>query len=349
MLFWFIFILVVFFCLGEFNLNGRWNRSLMQRIGVCIITLVSVLRFDVGFDYFSYYKDILDATYDRYEPLSWLIFHFAYTIKYSPIAFMLVGCLTYFFAISTIWKFSKNRFIGIMVYVCIFYLTSLGYIRQALAVSITFWGIRYIYQKSFIKYLLTCVLAILFHYSAFLAIIIYPMYRFMTNKMIFISLVSIYLTLDLALLFLSDIRFYGGIAEGLLANEVDPATGGGRYVRLAMVFIVLFSFFVNYFKKVGIDNKLLGISATGLLFPFVLGPHFGMRIGDYFFIYLCLTFPETLSVYSVKFRTVTAIFLACYFMILIGVGRDNVRPSFLPYQSVFSIENPMRPLLRWPE
>lgn len=109
MTFWLLFILTVFLCLGEFNIGGHWNRPLMQRLGISIIVLIAVLRFDVGFDYFSYYEDIIYNSYDRYEPLSWLIFHFAYTIKYPPIAFIIIGCLTYYFALSTIWNFTKTN------------------------------------------------------------------------------------------------------------------------------------------------------------------------------------------------------------------------------------------------
>lgn len=95
--------------------------------------------------------------------------------------------------------------------------------------------------------------------------------------------------------------------------------------------------------------KLLAIPTLGILFPFILGPHHGMRIGEYFFIYLCLIIPEISSTFSVKTRTVAAILLTCYFLILVGVGRNNVRPSFLPYQTIFTIKDPMKPILRWPE
>lgn len=191
-----------------------------------------------------------------------------------------------------------------------------------------FWGIRYIYHKSFIKYLLTCIFATMFHYSALLGIIIYPVYRIISPKITIIALICIYFISEFVLLYFANIGFYAGTANALLLNEVDPAAGGGRYVRLAMVMIILLVYLVNHIKKIGLDMKLLAIPTLGILFPFILGPHHGMRIGEYFFIYLCLIIPEISSTFSVKTRTVAAILLTCYFLILVGVGRNNVRPSF---------------------
>lgn len=86
MIFWLLFILTVFLCLGEFNIGGHWNRPLMQRLGICIIVLVAVLRFDVGYDYMSYYQLTVYNNYE-FEPLSQLIFNFGRQSGYPPLIF----------------------------------------------------------------------------------------------------------------------------------------------------------------------------------------------------------------------------------------------------------------------
>lgn len=349
MTFWFLFILTVFLCLGEFNIGGHWNRSLMQGVGICIIVLVSVLRFDVGFDYMSYYQDISGNTYDRYEPICWLIFHFAYIIKYPPIAFMLIACLTYSFVFPTIRKFSVNSFVGIMIYVCMFYLISLNTMRQSLAIAIVFWGVRYILQRSLFKYVLTCVFASLFHSSAIVSILFYPLYRFVSAKYLPMVILIIAMGYRLVLELFLNMNFYAGFSDAVLElSEEDANLGGGSYTRYAMVVIVVFIYFLAWMKKADVDYRLLSFPTMGCLFPFILGSHIGSRVSEYFCIYLCLVIPQVLNAYNVRFRTMIVGAFMCYFLLFIAAGRNQKRPSFLPYQTVFNIQNIEKPLFRNP-
>lgn len=98
MLFWLIFIVIVFLCLGEFNLNGRWNRPVMQWVGVLIVVVVAAIRFDVGYDYISYYRTIVLDNFDfELELLSGYIFSIGRNVGYPPLSFMIVALLIYSF------------------------------------------------------------------------------------------------------------------------------------------------------------------------------------------------------------------------------------------------------------
>lgn len=352
MLFWFIFILVVFFCLGEFNLNGRWNRPLMQGLGISIIMLVAALRFDVGYDYMSYYQGILSYDLD-FEPLSLLLFLIGTDsiTSYPPLSFMIIAVLIYSFMFSTLRKYSVNFFIASMVYICIFYLPSLNTIRQSLAVAISFWGIRYVYQKKPFQYMIVCIFAALFHSSALVSIIIYPLYRFVSPQYLPIIIIMIILCFQLALETFVDIGYYARVSNKLLELSEDQANeGGGSYSRFAMVIVILTMYILAWFKRKNknIDYRLLSISAIGCVFPFIIGSHMGSRVSEYFLINLCLVIPEVLCAYKVHFRMISVIVFMCYFILLIAVGRGQKRAPFFPYQTVFSIQDVKHPVFRQP-
>lgn len=350
MLFWCVFILVVFFCLGEFNLKGQWNRPLMQGLGISIIVLVAILRFDVGYDYMSYYQGIL-ANDLECEPLSLLLLSIGTdaVTSYPPLSFMIIALLTYSFVFSTLRKYSANFFVAAMIYVCIFYLPSLNTIRQSLAVAICFWGIRYVYQKKLFQYVLICIFASLFHYSALVSVIIYPLYRFVSAKYLPLIIIIILLGYQLVLETFLDIGYYDRVSNKLLELSEDQANeGGGSYSRFAMVIVVLMIYILAWFKRIHIDYRLLSISAIGCVFPFILGSHMGSRISEYFLINICLLIPQVLCKYKINFRTIAVMVFMCYFILLIEAGRGQKRASFLPYQMIFNISDVKYPRFRHP-
>ena len=63
--------------------------------------------------------------------------------------------------------------IAIMVYCFMFYQNTYNLMRQWMAIAIIIYGIKYIYDKNLIKYVLTVLIAMLFHRSAFIGISLY--------------------------------------------------------------------------------------------------------------------------------------------------------------------------------
>ena len=63
--------------------------------------------------------------------------------------------------------------IAIMVYCFMFYQQSYNMMRQWMAMAIIIYGIKYIYDRKLIKYIITVLVAMLFHRSAFIGISLY--------------------------------------------------------------------------------------------------------------------------------------------------------------------------------
>ncbi len=63
--------------------------------------------------------------------------------------------------------------IAIMIYCFMFYQNSYNLMRQWIAMAIIIFGIKYIYDRNLLKYVITVLVAMMFHRSAFIGIILY--------------------------------------------------------------------------------------------------------------------------------------------------------------------------------
>lgn len=63
--------------------------------------------------------------------------------------------------------------IAIMVYCFMFYQQSYNMMRQWMAMAVIIYGIKYIYDRNLIKYVITVLVAMLFHRSAFIGVSLY--------------------------------------------------------------------------------------------------------------------------------------------------------------------------------
>ncbi len=99
MLFYVIFILSVVILMGNRPVNKNRKLGYGSYIGITIIILVSILRFDVGWDYPGYYETVYPSldTYaiDRFEPFNKIICQLVSYTKWPPLLFIIYGLITY--------------------------------------------------------------------------------------------------------------------------------------------------------------------------------------------------------------------------------------------------------------
>lgn len=76
----------------------------------------------------------------------------------------------------------SNRYawLGLWVYFFWLFPYSLNLMRQSIAISIIFWAFKYVERKSLKKYIICVLIASMFHFTALIGIIIYPLYYIMT-------------------------------------------------------------------------------------------------------------------------------------------------------------------------
>lgn len=90
------------------------------------------------------------------------------------IYFSIVAGLSFFFLYKGLQRYSIFPLIGLCAYLARFFMgRNLVQVRSGLAYLIVIWGIKYIQEKQFWKYLLLVWIASLFHYSAWIALPLY--------------------------------------------------------------------------------------------------------------------------------------------------------------------------------
>lgn len=83
----------------------------------------------------------------------------------------------------TIGKYSKNCRTSFLIYFGLsIFMVNFSALRQAIAVAITFWGFGYIKEKRLKGYILLVLVASLFHTSALISILAYPLYWINLNR-----------------------------------------------------------------------------------------------------------------------------------------------------------------------
>lgn len=145
-----------------------------------IFAVIFGMRYDVGGDHLAYLEGYLwkeyvgknDILFNLISDIGWKL-NLHYTVYFGFIAFIQV----FFFFYS----FKDERYLFPFLIFLLFTNAEWGFwmngIRQALAMCIWIYSIKYIENKKFWRYLLFVVIAILFHKSAITLVIFYPILK----------------------------------------------------------------------------------------------------------------------------------------------------------------------------
>lgn len=337
MIFWILFICIVVLLFAQHGKSVSRAGNLSSTIGVIFIIVISGFRFDVGYDYFSYYKILIPHLHhnalERIEPFSKILFYVADFIHWPPMVFCLFSIFTYVIIFYVLKKYSHNYFFAVLTYIAFFYLSSIDTIRQGLAIGIIIYAYRYLIARKWKSYLICCIIAYLFHKAAIICVAIPLIYNYFNLKRLiaFIIVTSIvYKSATYALSSLLGFEHYIHQAEELSGGAVT------KYVFL-VINVGLIWFTRN--KGCSEIRKLVYVTTVGAIFPFILGGHLGGRLSWFFLCYICFIIPEIINKFDVKRRRISAIFLCLYFIVNVYVTTLNKHKTpFTPYQTVFQID-----------
>lgn len=152
------------------------NYSLFWIFG---ILLIAAATFRPSFmpDYKEYINLISNNGSERLEPSFYIIRGFWGLIGMNPIGTLLtyafLGTALVLYAIK---RDSNYYWFSLMLFVSIYFiLGEMIQIRQAVATGCFLVGVKYIIEKDFQKYIFTCIIAIMFHYSAIVLLFLYTL------------------------------------------------------------------------------------------------------------------------------------------------------------------------------
>lgn len=333
-----IYILLGFIPIYLFFTGSHVNSYRKYWIICAIIIVFTAFRFDVGYDYPAYWRAISepsDILVGRCEPGVRLIAMFCREIRSPQLFFFLTSTSSLFLVFFSIKRYSINAPISLLVFIYLFLTIYFGEVRQAMALSIVFWGFKYVESRSLLKYICVCLVASLFHVSAIFTILIYFVYK-INFWIVLIVAIATPVLITLIFSFMESIGLY--YTYIFYGDEYR----GGNYVSIFYVLLYVISILLIFLKKGKLKNyPLIKVILITLFLPFCFLPHLSLRMAYYFNIYFCLLIPQVLANHGKYIRFTTVFMLFLYFMLLIYISSLNPsRSPYIPYNMTFFIDNP---------
>lgn len=116
-----------------------------------------------------------------YKVLNYIVACFSNNLH---VFMFVVEFLMIFFVYISIYYYRKKipMWLSFLVFLLMYFNRSLNIIRQSIAIPITFFAFRYVKEKKIVKYVVTIIIATLFHSSAFVAGMSYFIYYMLKNE-----------------------------------------------------------------------------------------------------------------------------------------------------------------------
>ncbi|MDR2361191.1 MAG: EpsG family protein [Prevotellaceae bacterium] len=338
---------------------------------ICYIALVFTagLRYETGTDYFSYLE-----IYNKVPPLT----HFFPVINDMEVGYIFLNSLfqtmgvainVMFLFISAITTFILFRsfqtyiprpffFVSLLLYYSTIYIgLDMSGVRQAIAVAIFLFSLRYVFRSQFWKYSLCIIIACLFHQSALLLWAFYPVLKMRFRLSVIIPVLGIGILIFIfKIAWLHTLLEYGAslfsedtlIGQKLIAYSSSEIFLRNRPFSPAIPFyMTLFILLILAFiKRLRLSEQTPYFTIIfNLFFLFILSFFYlyesldiSFRFGYYFMLSYVFLFPLALGLLKSRKQhlivAMTAIFmLSAYTMREVFLEGNKQMRMYRPYQN----------------
>lgn len=295
-----------------------------------LMFVVTVMRYGVGNDYFSYiriFERINDTPWSdilglEFEPLFSVVTKLIsmvtgnYEVMYGIYSVLILVPVAY-----SIYRHSDIPWLSVTTYLCFtFFYTSLSFIRQSIAVSVLILAYGFIKKRKLVPVLIFAVIATLFHYTALVFIPFYLLAHFLkpTKKS-----VIIYSSVSVGLLVICLIMKAAGANPLDLAAQLVTAVTGKDYtgyvgsawfelgfgveyliMPLAFTLFAVISYFLGWKEKEDSDILLWFTLSNASIWSFITYAFIVERFSMFVFIFSLFTVPSIINYYFEKARKV---------------------------------------------
>ncbi len=330
----------LFICRIYQNYCEQRNYEELPRLKKCIWLLliisapvfISTIRYGVGTDYFNYENIFnrvnttpMELVIKRFgnEPLYLLTNKIAFFLFKEPWGvFLISSFIIHIFTIYGIDFFKKNISMPMSLFIFYMYHFSFGLniIRQMIAVSIVFFSIRYLHQRKPLKYILSVVIASMFHNTAIICLLFYLIIYIVSYKNYFFKWMYMVLVLispiiiPVGIKILMRIEIFSQYKKYIYS---DFSLGIGYLIKIIPIFLPIFI----YIKQIKKENPLFEpyVLLSLLNIPFQLIGYFvnvGSRLVYYTNIFYYLL-PAILivSLYKKEEKFIIKTYYISYFLL----------------------------------
>lgn len=304
-----------------------------------VILFQGYRSFTVGTDLASYIPSysVIGTQINSFSNLSFLNYEsgyvvynkLLYTLGFDERSFLIITAMFIQIPIFyTMYKYSKKPLLSIFVYFAFsnFIMTFSG-LRQSIAMSLCFYSYKFIKEKKILFYMVAIIIATLFHLSAIICLLLYPLYyiKLDTKKIIFVIVIIVgCLIFNNQIIQLANQIYYG---EG---REIATTNAYTMLILYCILLIISYLINSNDYDYIGLRNIL-----TCLCIIYTIAPvsNTFTRLGYPLSLYLTIFIPEIVLKINIKPNNLIkdiicyVICISCFFYFLGGL--DTLPFSFL--------------------
>ncbi|MGI2030313.1 EpsG family protein [Endozoicomonas acroporae] len=356
-----------FFLLGLINFTFYENIKKRNEAGSCFFLVLSIINLiffsslrsaSVGTDtrtYLAFWNSNVSfsALLAKTTFFSEFGFElFSYLTKYlsaelfdgSKIPFlMFISSIVLILTYSSIIKYSENKTLSLFCFLMLgFYTFHFNGARQAIAIAIFLFSLRYVLNSNPKKYFACLFVGFLFHKSILICMPFYYFFRqpLSIRMVLFIVLSSVVMALSVNVL----VDFASGFDRRYSGYASRDFEGGGVVSTIFYIVMLFWLYFVK--KSNNIDNKLYDISLLSMLIVSCIGalsvalsldPSGILRLSAYFSQFLIFALP--ISIYSFKDtrERLLVLLLSIIFMIMYFYLTTTSFSNLAPYRFGFDM------------
>lgn len=347
-----LFIIVLMFIAKFAELNIKKDiGNILLLFTALLLTLFVGIRYS-GTDFLVYNNeyfraqnyDISEAITKGMEPGLYLLIKISsfFFPNNSTFFFVLMGAITNILFCFGVKKYTNRIALSIFLYIISFtYFTTFNISLQFVAIMITFYSIDYLIQHNRKKYVLSILIAFLFHYTSLLMLILLliPRKKYEINfkTIIYITIFGVIISFSYSIL------SYGISLIPLLGdkyiNFLNSLYSNTREASIAHTLIwiteaIAIFFFYQHCRRNEVDSYKLAkfyyftitFLLSGIFIVLSLKNVFWIRVGEFLNIYGLILIPEFVNVISKKERVLVIFVLiilyltVCIYLLLNGSG-----------------------------
>ncbi|MCW2258360.1 hypothetical protein M2263_004451 [Providencia alcalifaciens] len=309
---------------------------------VLIAIFFSGFRHDAGNDYFTYYGMAKGYYwFDKLEISPRILLSIAKTYD-SPMLYFLSTSIIYITSVAYFcWKRSKNPELSFFLFLSLplSLLTSFGYVRQYVAIGLFLLSLSTFIDKRYILSSLFFILAVSFHTSAIIFIVIFIFYKFLSNRIypIWLYLALMAVSYPVAF-FIAEYAYLAGNYQEYLIGA--KAVDSGKKIGLVCVALFFYFWLFNRHLKSKDDIYIFNIYYVFALIYLIL-----MDFGEYvsrvsYYLMPCsyVLFVSTLylrkNIRAIQICGIICFSLAMFFATLYFASTNPVRDFLTNYSLI---------------
>lgn len=285
-----------FFCIGSLLVVGVLLSLRHQTMGVDL--LGSNRKESIGYlgafdriNQYSWIEALSMESFLNYEK-GYVVFNKIIGSIFNNRQFFLCVCafVSTFPIMTYIKDKSTNPLMSIVIYLGLpVFLLSFSGLRQAIAIAITVYSMKYIEERKIVKFAIVILLASLFHYSSFVFAIAYPLYYLKlsdNSKFLFVAAIPI--------IYILRTPIFNMVSKFFKDSAATVETGA---FTLFLVFFLIYIFLIFFNKKQDAhQNGMVNLFYFACICQVFGGIYqIAMRVGYYFMIYSAIAIPNTIS------------------------------------------------------